>query len=133
MTDIEKQKTLAHKEEENTSSPEKTAEIEKPSHQEINSNHDSNPLNTRREPYDPERRRQRLSNRPFFRKKFCKFCSRKKEINYKDIDTIRRFTTDQGKILPSRVTGNCAKCQRKMSKAIKRARSMAVLPFTSHQ
>ena len=86
--------------------------------------------NTHHEPYDTDRRKQRTGFRPFFRKKYCKFCSRKKEINYKDIDTIRRFTTDQGKILPSRVTGNCAKCQRKMSKAIKRARSMAVLPFS---
>ena len=132
MTDIEKQEKLPNEEQEN-SSQEMTTGIEREPRPQTSSNYESNPINTRREPYDPERKRQRLSNRPFFRKKFCKFCSRKKTINYKDIDTIRRFTTDQGKILPSRVTGNCAKCQRKMSKAIKRARSMAILPFTSHK
>ena len=131
MTDIENQDNLPVKEE-TTSSQRKPVETVRETRPEGNSHYDTGQSNTRREPYDPERKRQRGTNRPFFRKKFCKFCSRKKLINYKDIDTIRRFTTDQGKILPSRVTGNCAKCQRKMSKAIKRARSMAVLPFTSN-
>ena len=88
--------------------------------------------------------------RPFYRKKYCKFCARDNAarqdaarhsaapgdrrtalIDYKDVDTIRRFTTDRGKILPRRVTGNCAKCQRKLSAAIKRARALALLPFTT--
>ena len=73
--------------------------------------------------------------RPFYRKKFCKFCARSSNglviIDYKDTDTLRRYTTDRGKILPRRVTGNCAKCQRKVSAAIKRARALALLPFTA--
>lgn len=73
--------------------------------------------------------------RPFYRKKFCKFCARSSSgvviIDYKDTDTLRRCTTDRGKILPRRVTGNCAKCQRKVSAAIKRARALALLPFTA--
>ena len=73
--------------------------------------------------------------RPFYRKKFCKFCARSSKgsvvIDYKDTDTLRRYTTDRGKILPRRVTGNCAKCQRKLSAAVKRARALALLPFTA--
>ena len=73
--------------------------------------------------------------RPFYRKKFCKFCARSGSgaviIDYKEIDALRRYTTDRGKILPRRVTGNCAKCQRKLSAAIKRARALALLPFTA--
>ena len=73
--------------------------------------------------------------RPFYRKKFCKFCARSSSgsviIDYKDTDTLRRYTTDRGKILPRRVTGNCAKCQRKVSAAIKRARALALLPFSA--
>ena len=73
--------------------------------------------------------------RPFYRKKFCKFCARRANgsviIDYKDTDTLRRYTTDRGKILPRRVTGNCAKCQRKLSAAVKRARALALLPFTA--
>ena len=73
--------------------------------------------------------------RPFYRKKFCKFCARRGSgiviIDYKEVDTLRRYTTDRGKILPRRVTGNCAKCQRKLSAAVKRARTLALLPFTA--
>ena len=73
--------------------------------------------------------------RPFYRKKFCKFCARSSNgsviVDYKDTDTLRRYTTDRGKILPRRVTGNCAKCQRKVSAAIKRARALALLPFSA--
>ena len=73
--------------------------------------------------------------RPFFRKKYCKFCARTKTgsviIDYKEIDALRRYITDRGKILPRRVTGNCAKCQRKLSVAVKRARALALLPFTA--
>lgn len=73
--------------------------------------------------------------RPFYRKKFCKFCARSSNgsvlIDYKDTDTLRRYITDRGKILPRRVTGSCAKCQRKLSTAVKRARALALLPFTA--
>lgn len=82
-----------------------------------------------------EMRGRSRQGRPFYRKKFCKFCARsgsgKVLIDYKDFDTLRRFTTDRGKILPRRVTGNCAKCQRKLSAAVKRARALALLPFAA--
>ena len=48
----------------------------------------------------------------FFRKKVCRFCAQKTKIDYKDPDTLRRYTTERGKILPRRVTGTCAKHQR---------------------
>jgi small subunit ribosomal protein S18 len=64
--------------------------------------------------------------------KDCHFCQNKiKEIDYQDTDLLRRFLNPQGKILPARITGNCAKHQRKMAKAIKRARVAGLLPFTT--
>lgn len=67
--------------------------------------------------------------RPFFKRKFCKFCSKKYPIVYRDVDALRRFITDRGKILPRRITGTCPKHQRALAKAIKQARSLALLPF----
>jgi small subunit ribosomal protein S18 len=67
----------------------------------------------------------------FFRKKVCKFCTNKLRIDYKDPDTLRRFVTERGKILPRRITGSCAKHQRALAIAIKRARALAFLPFVS--
>ena len=65
------------------------------------------------------------------RKKFCQFCKDKVEyIDYKDSQGLRRFMTDRGKIKPRRVTGNCTQHQHQMSMAIKRAREMALLPYT---
>ncbi|MBN1794978.1 MAG: 30S ribosomal protein S18 [Candidatus Omnitrophica bacterium] len=67
-----------------------------------------------------------------FKKKVCRLCADKvKSIDYKEIDMLRRFTTERGKILPSRFSGNCAKHQRQVSQAIKRARIAALLPFIS--
>ena len=95
------------------------------------------PPGDRREGPPGDRREGRgrpRQGRPFYRKKFCKFCARSGSgaviIDYKELDTLRRYITDRGKILPRRVTGNCAKCQRKLSAAIKRARVLALLPFT---
>ncbi|RKX94181.1 MAG: 30S ribosomal protein S18 [Spirochaetes bacterium] len=65
----------------------------------------------------------------FFRKKVCRFCTQKIVADYKDPDTLRRFTTERGKILPRRITGTCAKHQRMLSREIKRARVLAYLPF----
>ena len=60
------------------------------------------------------------------------FCKDKIEyIDYKDVSRLRRYITDRGKILPRRVTGTCAKHQRQLTRAIKRARYMALLPYTS--
>ncbi|MCD6234406.1 MAG: 30S ribosomal protein S18 [Candidatus Neomarinimicrobiota bacterium] len=65
------------------------------------------------------------------RKKVCKFCENKKlSIDYKDYKTLRRFITEQGKIIPRRVTGTCAKHQRELVTAIKRARNIALLPYS---
>ncbi len=62
--------------------------------------------------------------------KSCYFCANKdKEIDYKDIRTLQRFVTDRGKIIPRRITGTCAKHQRAVTREIKRARAIALLPF----
>jgi small subunit ribosomal protein S18 len=67
----------------------------------------------------------------FFKKKVCKFCVQKLKIDYKDADTLRRFITERGKILPRRITGTCAKHQRALAAAIKQARIIALLPFVA--
>lgn len=74
-------------------------------------------------------RPRRPRGKSFFRKKVCRFCSNKATIDYKDPDTLRRFTTDRGKILPRRITGTCAKHQRKLALEIKRSRAIALMPF----
>lgn len=63
------------------------------------------------------------------KKKVCYMCTGK-DINYKDIETLKRYTNDKGKILPRRVTGACAKHQRHIAEQIKRARAIALLPYT---
>jgi small subunit ribosomal protein S18 len=64
------------------------------------------------------------------RKKVCQFCEDKVEmIDYKDIRKISRYLTERGKILPRRVTGTCAKHQRAVTTAVKRARVIALIPF----
>ncbi|MBR1810294.1 MAG: 30S ribosomal protein S18 [Clostridia bacterium] len=66
------------------------------------------------------------------RKKVCQFCVEKTEfIDYKDIAKLRRYTSERAKILPRRVTGTCAKHQRELTTAIKRARHLALMPYTS--
>ncbi|MDD3168417.1 MAG: 30S ribosomal protein S18 [Eubacteriales bacterium] len=66
------------------------------------------------------------------RKKVCQFCADKTEtIDYKDVDKLRKYVTDRGKILPKRITGTCAIHQREVTKAIKRARIVALLPYTA--
>ena len=69
--------------------------------------------------------------RGFARRKVCRFCADKNvSIDYKDPQTLKYFITDRGKIIPRRISGNCAKHQRKVSVAVKRARMIALLPFT---
>ena len=66
------------------------------------------------------------------RRKVCSFCVDKVDhIDYKDAAKLRRFTTERGKILPRRISGNCAKHQRQVTLAVKRARNIALLPFTA--
>lgn len=70
------------------------------------------------------------SKEKFFRKKSCRFCMDKTEsIDYKDAMRLKRFITEKGKIMPNRLTGNCAKHQRKIAVAVKRARYIALLPY----
>ena len=65
------------------------------------------------------------------KRKVCAFCVDKAEsIDYKDINKLRKFVTERGKILPKRITGTCAIHQREVTKAIKRARIVALLPYT---
>ena len=65
------------------------------------------------------------------RKKVCAFCaSEAKAIDYKDVETLKNYISERGKILPRRVTGNCARHQRSITTAVKRARNIALLPYT---
>ncbi|MGN0441496.1 MAG: 30S ribosomal protein S18 [Acutalibacteraceae bacterium] len=78
----------------------------------------------------PERDNRRSGRKG--RRKVCTFCVDKVEdIDYKDIAKLRRFLSERAKILPRRVTGTCACHQRKLTVAIKRARHLALLPYTS--
>ena len=66
------------------------------------------------------------------KKRVCIFCSDKIDsVDYKDIPKLRKFVSERGKILPRRVTGNCAKHQRKLTVSIKRSRHMALMAFTT--
>ena len=73
----------------------------------------------------------RSKGKTYFRKKVCRFCANKAKIDYKDADALRRYMTERGKILPRRITGTCAKHQREVAKAIKRARSISLLPYVA--
>ena len=75
-------------------------------------------------------KRDRGNRRP--RRKVCSFCVDKvQEIDYKDAAKLRKFITERGKILPRRISGTCTKHQRQLTIAIKRARNVALLPFTA--
>ena len=63
------------------------------------------------------------------RKKVCVFCGKDNVIDYKDINKLKRYISERGKILPRRITGNCAKHQRALTVAIKRARHIALMPY----
>jgi len=73
--------------------------------------------------------RRERGRRP--KKRVCSFCVDKVEsIDYKEIGKLKRFTSERGKILPRRTSGNCARHQRQLTTAIKRARTVALMPFT---
>ncbi len=75
--------------------------------------------------YDKKR-----SNKRFPKRKVCIFCVEKIEyIDYKDMKRLRKYVTERGKILPRRISGNCAFHQREVTSAVKRARNIALLPF----
>lgn len=69
----------------------------------------------------------------FRRRKFCKFTAEGvKEIDYKDLNTLRQYLTETGKIVPSRITGTKSKYQRQLQTAVKRARFLALIPYTDN-
>ena len=71
-----------------------------------------------------------MRRRPMRRKKVCVFCSDANQvIDYKDAEQLRKFISERGKILPRRITGNCAKHQREITVAVKRARQVALIPY----
>lgn len=79
--------------------------------------------------FNRPRPRRRMA---YHRRKICRFCADSSlAIEYKDPKTLRLFTTERGKIVPSRISGNCAKHQRMLTLAIKRARNIALLPYTT--
>lgn len=68
--------------------------------------------------------------RGFGRKRVCRFCAEKSaKVDYKDQATLKYFVTERGKIIPRRISGNCAKHQRQVAVAIKRARGLALIPY----
>jgi small subunit ribosomal protein S18 len=76
--------------------------------------------------------RNKRKRRLFRRRKICRFCADTSlVIDYKDPRTLRFFTTERGKIIPRRVSGNCAKHQRALTTAIKRARTIALMPYAA--
>ncbi len=83
-------------------------------------------------PAQPEQRERRKRARYVPRRKVCAFCVEKvKEIDYKEVGRLRRYVNERGKIESRRKTGTCAKHQRRLALALKRARHLALLPFTA--
>ncbi|MCX5901813.1 MAG: 30S ribosomal protein S18 [Proteobacteria bacterium] len=76
-------------------------------------------------------KRRTQKRKPFYTKrKICRFCSDSNlDIAYKDYNTLRHFITERGKIIPRRISGTCAKHQRELANAIKRARVLSIMPF----
>ena len=80
----------------------------------------------------PQKKRRRTGRKMFSRHKVCRFCADKElEIDYKDAKTLRIFLTERSKIIPRRISGNCAKHQRKLTTEIKRSRHLALLSYTT--
>jgi small subunit ribosomal protein S18 len=79
-----------------------------------------------------QRKRQQATVQQVKRRRTCRFCENEDLfIDYKDEKKLQRFITEEGKIIPKRVTGTCARHQRELTAAIKRARHLALLPFVS--
>lgn len=75
-------------------------------------------------------KRKRFNGGTHARKKVCQFCADKSlEVDYKDVETLKKYITERGKILPRRITGACTMHQRFVTTAVKRARTVALLPF----
>ena len=82
-----------------------------------------------RKPTAGRRGPRKFGRRPFIKKKVCRFCADKIDIDYKVPSMLKSFTSDRGKILAGRFTGTCAKHQRQLVRAIKRARHLALIPY----
>jgi len=86
-------------------------------------------------PQRPSGDRERMPHKPkgrmYFKKKVCKFCVNSVEPDYKETDGLRRYVTERGKILPRRITGTCAKHQRKLANEVKRSRYLSLMPFVA--
>ncbi len=82
--------------------------------------------------FRPNKRKEDRGGRSLFkRRKFCRFTVEKiEEIDYKDVDLLKDFITENGKLMPARITGTKARYQRQLSVAVKRARFLALLPYT---
>ena len=85
-----------------------------------------------REEQRTERRAPRANRNRRGRRRVCSFCIDKVDhIDYKDVNRLRKYVTERGKILPRRISGNCAKHQRMLTEAVKKARIVALLPYTA--
>lgn len=79
-----------------------------------------------------EKDEKKGKEKKFFRKKICKHCAEKlPDLDYKDVPRLQKFVTERGKIMPSRISGNCARHQRQLQTAVKRARFVALLPYAA--
>lgn len=87
--------------------------------------------NERSERRPSDSQRPDASKRPYMKKKVCRFCQDPElTIDYKDIKALRGYLTERARIVPRRISGTCAKHQRVIATAIKRARNIAIIPFT---
>ncbi len=91
-------------------------------------------------PMRPQRNSPREGGGPggqrkrYVRKKFCRFCAEKElQLDYKNVYMIKQFVSERGKIVPRRISGTCATHQRKLTVEIKKARAVALIPFTATQ
>jgi small subunit ribosomal protein S18 len=86
--------------------------------------------NPNREPAAEAEREHGEKRKQYPRRKVCRFCQEKMTVNYKDVRTLASYISEHGKILPRRMTGTCAKHQRLLAIEIKKARIMALLPYS---
>ncbi|MCX7905145.1 MAG: 30S ribosomal protein S18 [Elusimicrobiales bacterium] len=93
---------------------------------------DNTHQNTQKENQQNQKKQYFFQKKPQIKKKQCKFCLEKiKEIDWRQSQLIKLFTTETGRILPRKITGVCAKHQRQLAKAIKINRNLAILPYTT--
>ncbi len=95
-----------------------------------NNNEEENKVKTDKKPHFNKESNTKDGRKKFFKKKVCYFCKNNIDVlDYKDIKLLKRYVKDSGKIIPKRLNGTCSKHQRLVTKAIKRARNIAFLPY----